>query len=177
VNRLNKIFVETVRQSGGDNAHRLLLLPGYCTGSGTEVLEDLWLPEGDENTAAAIHFYSPRPFAVERNGVPDWSAGNSADIAEPDRIFADIERLFTSRGKRVFFTEFGAGDRGNGEARAAWTRYVMDKAAGQNIVSVWWDNGRAGVGDLGFALFDRSSGRVLSERLVKEITGKGKGGK
>jgi cellulose synthase (UDP-forming) len=169
VNRLNALFVETVRKTGGGNASRLLLLDPYASWYSTEALEGLVLPD-DKNIGVSIHVYNPRSFAIDSEGTAQWNAANPADTAVVDTLFSDTERLFTSKGIPVIFTETGAGDRGNEDARVAWTRYMKDREAAQRIVPVWWDNGVRAPGELYFGIFNRVTGKPVYPGIIDALT-------
>jgi endoglucanase len=53
--------------------------------------------------------------------------------------FARLWRLFVSRGIPVVVTEFGAVDKSNEVARAAWAAAVMRLGRTYRIPCLWWD--------------------------------------
>ena len=93
VNQLNAAFIETVREAGGNNATRFLLIPAYATSCKSRALEELEMPE-DHRVLASVHAYLPhssvhrcgqreRELARRdrrRYGGDPEAAGGSADI-------------------------------------------------------------------------------------------------
>lgn len=138
VNALNAAFVDTVRASGGQNALRWLLLPAYAAGVQETALTALALPQ-DPRVMVSAHLYAPYAFALDATGTAAWSPASLADTAELAAAFGRLSRLFTNRGIPVVVTEFGALDKGNEPARAAWAAYVLRLARQSRIPCLWWD--------------------------------------
>ncbi|MGN0173846.1 MAG: leucine-rich repeat protein, partial [Acutalibacteraceae bacterium] len=59
LNNLNKIFVETVRNSGGNNAQRYLMIQSYGGQKDNYQLSKMWLPsvEEDDHIIGSVHWY------------------------------------------------------------------------------------------------------------------------
>lgn len=68
VNAFNAVFIDTVRQSGGSNPYRILMIPGYGANywEGVKYLE---VPK-DDKTAVSAHAYEPYDFALNTRGIP-----------------------------------------------------------------------------------------------------------
>ncbi|GHV37737.1 hypothetical protein AGMMS49546_06490 [Spirochaetia bacterium] len=154
INRLNDCFVETVRQAGGYNPRRYLLIPTYCARTETEALEDFRLPKSSR-LIVSVHLYEPHEFALEKDGPVKWDPGNPQDTARIDRAMKDIDRLFTQKGIPVVISEFGAKYKDNDKARNGWISYVLRQAKKQGIPCIWWDDGGREGRDLSFSLLDR----------------------
>jgi endoglucanase len=107
LHELNVSFHSIVRQSGGNNATRLLVLPTYNTGSDQPRVDGLvptFTQLDDPNLVATIHDYSFWPFSVNIAGftrfnsqVRDWL------IDSWDRV----HDAFTARGIPVIVGEYG----------------------------------------------------------------------
>lgn len=177
VNHLNQVFVDTVRAAGGCNAERLLLLPTYCASLSEEACTGFTLPQ-DDRVAASLHVYQPFPFTHEAEASGEWSADDPAHRREVDAVFSAIDRHFTSKGIPVAITEFGAIDKDNGPARAAWAGYLAGLAAKSGVPCLWWDNGAAeGPGPLNtFSLIDRNTLEWHHPELAQAIIGAYAGG-
>lgn len=142
VNRLNKIFVDTVRNTGENNEDRYLLICPYAANHLKDAMEALEIPDG--NIIVSIHMYSPYTFCQDEDGITTWNMedGECAGYAEEvRRHFADMERLFVKNGIPVILTEFGCTDKDNLESRLEWTGFYKDEAEKTGIPVVWWDNG------------------------------------
>lgn len=167
INTYNEAFVKAVRETGGDNAERYLLIPTYAASSVPQSLEDFIMPE-DPRVGVSIHLYLPTSFALESEGATTWSAKNTADTHNIDRSFKALDKTFTSQNIPVVVTEYGAIDKDNDNHRIPWTEYFTDQAAKQDISCFWWDNGMAEE-DL-FTLIDRNTLRWLNPKLVDAVT-------
>ena len=138
VNALNTAFVEAVRATGGQNATRYLLVPAYTASVREDALAALALP-GDDHLMVSAHLYAPYDFALNEAGTADWSPDNDTDMIELRDAFVRLKRLFVSRGVPVVVTEFGAVDKHNEPARAAWAAAVTRLARESLIPCLWWD--------------------------------------
>lgn len=169
VNRLNAVFVETVRASGGENADRYLLLPTYCARTGTAALEGFRLPEG-KHLMVSLHLYEPYSFTQKETGTDGFDPRSAEDTEAIRQAFRDVERLFTRKGTAVVVTEFGARDRGNEDARVRWARYILNLARPLGIPCVWWDPGGRAEKEKSFSLYDRYHRAWLFPALADALT-------
>ncbi|WKY48162.1 glycoside hydrolase family 5 protein [Eubacteriaceae bacterium ES3] len=140
VNELNAQFVKVIRESGGGNESRYLLLPGYCASFQRAALEAISLPD-DEYLIVSVHAYIPYDFALNQEGRNTWSTGNPEDTNDIDELFENLKELFLEQEIPVVITEFGALDKDNLEARLVWLNYFKNKADQNNVELIWWDNG------------------------------------
>lgn len=169
VNRLNEVFVETVRASGGENSGRYLLLPTYCARTGTDALEGFRMPEG-ERLIVSLHLYEPYGFTHQESGSADFSPDSEKDTRAIDQTFRDVERLFACKGIPVIITEFGARDKDNEDARIRWARYILEAARPLGIPCVWWDAGGRPEEEKSFSLYDRYGRVWLFPDLTAALT-------
>lgn len=164
VNRLNASFVETVRERGGKNQDRYLLVTTYAGHHLEKVMEDLEVPKG--HIIVSIHAYLPYHFCQNRDGTAQWSLDNIQDTEELQRAFTQMQQFFIQKGIPVIVTEFGCVDKDNIESRLAWTRYYMELAKETGIACIWWDNGSD------YRLLDREGGGLVYPGLAECLTGK-----
>lgn len=154
VNDLNRVFVKTIRESGGNNPYRILMIPAYGA-NGWEGIKHLEIPD-DNKIIVSVHAYEPYDFALNVQGRGTWDQ----DTTNIDTIINSLDTLFISKGIPVVIGEIGAmykNVEGNEEERAAWAEYYVSKAAEKGIPCVWWDNGAfEGNGEL-FGLIDRKT--------------------
>lgn len=172
VNVLNQAFVDTVRASGGNNASRWLLCPGYCA-SPDGVLNDGFVlptdPAGDRNRIIiSVHAYTPYNFALESGGTSKWSSSDSTDVASMVWFMDRIYEKYVSKGIPVIIDEFGAVDRnGNTAARVDFASYYVAAARARGIACFWWDNNAfTGDGEL-FGLLNRSTYEWVYPEIVE----------
>ena len=79
VNDLNQLFVDIVRNSGGNNAKRHLLVEIYNTNLEYAYDPLFKMPNDPANRLAlTVHYYTPANFAILGGGeVVDWGVGLS----------------------------------------------------------------------------------------------------
>ena len=159
VNELNRVFVETVRSSGGYNNRRYLLIPTYCASTKPAVFKDFVLPDS-ERLIVSLHLYRPYEFALCEQGTAAWDSAEPMDTYEIDQAINDARIYFIEKGIPVMITEFGAYDKHNTKERAAWADYVMQKCADSKISCIWWDD----------SIFDRRSLQWIYPQISEALT-------
>ena len=170
LNEHYQIFVDTVRASGGNNAKRVLLINSYAASGLAAALNNLAIPVDtvQNKIIVSYHAYEPYNFALNKDtgSVSTWDKSKSGDITpiteRVDRAYAN----FVSKGIPVLIGEFGALNKNNEAARAAWAEYYTTYARSKNIPCFWWDDG----GD--FKLLNR---RTLAYYYPAIVTGLKKG--
>lgn len=169
VNTLNNAYVEAVRNAGGKNTDRMLIVAGYNTNidhtvSGFAKPNDT----ASDRLMLSVHYYEPSDFALNENGTDEWDE----DIETIEAQFKKISDFAKTENMPVFIGEYGAIDKNNDESRAAYLSSLNEIANSfANIVTAYWDNGYTG--QYGFALFDRSNNTVTDtgETLLEYIIG------
>ncbi|NUP42168.1 MAG: cellulase family glycosylhydrolase [Streptomyces sp.] len=104
---LNTAFHTVVRQSGGNNATRLLVLPSLHTNSGQVFLDALvsqMKSLNDRNLVATVHYYSWYPFSVNIAGGTRFDETAQKDLTDN---FARIRDTLVSKGIPVYLGEYG----------------------------------------------------------------------
>lgn len=164
VNRLNQVFVDTVRSTGGNNATRYLMVPGYCASSEYALLDQFVMPT-DLNTnenkiIVSVHAYTPYNFALQKmnesGSTSEFSISNQKGTKEIDSFIDRLFDKFISKGTPVVIGEFGAMDKGgNVQARTEFTAYYVKSASVRGMSCIWWDNNSFGGSGENFGLFSR----------------------
>ena len=162
INELNQIFVDTVRASGGNNATRYLMCPGYAASmdGGTNPFYEF--PTDTESNEGkiilSIHAYTPYSFALEYPGVSDFSVEDKSKTNEINTFMNKLYMDYVSQGVPVIIGEFGARDKnGNLQDRVNYAAYFSAMANARHIPCVWWDNNEfTGSGEL-FGIYDRNN--------------------
>lgn len=168
INKLNKAFVDTIRNSGGNNPYRHLMIPAYAASSDPKVWKDFELPD-DDKIIVSIHAYTPYNFTINKNGTSNWSIDNPNDTIEIDNLIENIYNTFIINGHPVIIGEFGAMDKNNLSDRLAWAKYYVQKASEKGIPCLWWDNGAfSGSGEL-FGLLDRRQFEWVYPEIVEAL--------
>jgi len=149
LNDLNTAFHSIVRQSGGNNATRPLVLPTLHTSADEQVyLDDLKavLAElNDPNIIATVHFYGYWPFSVNIAGSYTFDEPTKQHIVQTfDRLY----NSFVSEGIPVIIGEFGllGFDRHTGTIeqgeKLKFFEFMLHYAQDLGITHMLWDNGQ-----------------------------------
>lgn len=154
LNAYNLAIVKTIRESGGNNALRHIMLPTHAATAMKAAQDDLELPANDKRIIVSQHTYWPYPFTMQDPGVNTW--GTQTDKNECD---AELDRIYTkfcSKGIAVVVGEWGAIEKNNTAARAVHAEYYAAAVCKRGMCPVWWDNGYEL--STGFALLNRKQG-------------------
>lgn len=133
INSYAKLFTETVRATGGNNAHRNLIVNTYgaCSGDGTwnthlsEPLTQMALPEEPGHIAIQVHSY--------------WDATKfNSQKADIDRLFTNLDTHIVKRlGVPVIIGEWGGSTEGD-DPNVRFASYFSQKAKAAGIAAFWW---------------------------------------
>ncbi len=168
LNHMNQLFVDTVRATGGNNAKRHLLIPGYNTDIRKTSDRRYRMPEDPAgHCILSIHYYSPSPFCVAEHDV-DWAVpattwGSEEDMAQ---VRADLDILkenFLGRGVPVIIGEYGVLTEDNKEKESirAYLKNVPEIIMEYGMCPVLWDTSNAG--DMKFV--ERNTGEFYDPQI------------
>jgi len=174
LNILNRLFVDTVRASGGNNVMRILMIPTYAASSLASAMNALTIPSDPLNSVnkiiVSIHAYEPYNFALNENSpVNTWSADRTSDTAP---IIERIDRaynLFISKGIPVIMGEYAALNKNNEEARAEWAEFYTSYAKSKGVKCFWWDDGGEKDPPSGMGLLVRRTNRFAYPKIVEAL--------
>ena len=175
INELNQLFVDTVRASGGNNADRYLLVPGYDASLHGATNEYFELPQDIEQNQnkvlVEVHAYTPYNFALQAPGesgsTDQWSKDSASSISEIDSMMDTLYEQYVKNGVGVVIDEFGARDKdGNIQARTDYAAYYIAAARARSITCCWWDNNSFEGSGERFGIFDRKECRIVYPELV-----------
>lgn len=192
INAYNQIFVDTVRQTGGNNSSRWLLVPGWNTNIdytvgdyGFVVPSDQYrsssIPSDEKRIMISVHYYDPWDFAGDESGtITQWgpSATNSSKTSTwgqedyLDGQFKKVHDKFVVAGYPVVVGEYGSVDKSsydslNTKCREDYAHTVTATAKKYGAAAVYWDNGFTG--QYGLALFDRNTLAVTQQGIIDAI--------
>ena len=176
INVLNQVFVDAVRASGGYNATRYLMVPGYGASLAGALHASFVLPSdgAGDRLILSVHAYTPYDFALrdpaEANSRDTFDAGDTRDRADIEYLMDQLYRRFIQNGIPVVLGEFGARDKGgNLQARADYAAFFTASAAACGIPCFIWDNAAfSGDGEL-FGLLDREKPVAVYPEMVNSI--------
>ncbi|MGM9791993.1 MAG: cellulase family glycosylhydrolase [Candidatus Cryptobacteroides sp.] len=111
VNKFAQLFVDTVRATGGNNAHRNLIVSTYAGATGAGVLEDFVIPEdsASDHLIAEVHSYAPYCFAFKQDDPKQQiTVFDEACEREIQGIMQDIATKLMGKGVPVIVGEYGS---------------------------------------------------------------------
>ena len=170
INTLNQLFVDTVRASGGTNATRWLLVPGYAASPDGALNPDFAMPDDPQNRVIlSVHAYRPYNFALNKAGTKEWSLDNAGDTGDIVGFMDNLYAKFVLNGVPVLIGEFGAMNKDNLENRVAFSAYYTACARAHGMSCLWWDNNAfAGSGE-NFGLLYRKSSTFNYPEIVQAL--------
>ena len=143
INKLNQVFVDTVRAGGGNNPQRYLMVPGYCASPDFDCAAYFRLPEdtAEGKLIVSAHAYTPYAFALDAAGTKKFNAFGAGDMREISSFMNNLYKTFVAKGVPVVIGEFGARDKdGNLQARVDFAALYVASASARGIPCCWWDN-------------------------------------
>lgn len=111
-NEVNQVFVDIVRNSGGNNPQRHLLISGYNTAINHTCDPLFKMPDDPAGRCAvSVHYYTPSTFAILEEDA-DWGKsaytwGNDAEYAELNSEMNALKTTFVDKGIPVIIGEYG----------------------------------------------------------------------
>ncbi|MBR6671089.1 MAG: cellulase family glycosylhydrolase [Ruminococcus sp.] len=147
VNKINQKFVDVVRNSGGNNDKRHLLISGYNTGIDVTCDSLFKMPEDPaKRCAISVHYYSPPTFAILTEDA-DWGKcqttwGTAQEIADLNREMDMMKTTFVDNGIPVIIGEYGCPTEKEGkdlESTRLFLSSVCEAAYSRNMCPVLWD--------------------------------------
>lgn len=150
VARYEKDFVDTVRKTGGNNAHRSLIITSYAASADTAALNDVIVPNS-KNIILSVHYYAPWKFSD--GSVTDF---NDSGKSELDAKFTELKQKFIDKGTPVIIGEFGCINAAPESERQEYYKYYIEAAKKQGIKCFVWDNNITS-GEQSFGLFNRGA--------------------
>ncbi len=173
INRLNQLFVDTVRASGGNNENRYLMVPGYAAAPENALGDWFVLPKdaADNKIIVSVHAYTPYAFALQDGGTDTFEITNAAQTSEIIRFVSNLYKKFVVNGIPVVIGEYGARAKNdNLQSRVNYAAFYACVASSRNIPCVWWDNhGFKGSGEL-FGIYDRRALEFRYPEIVEALT-------
>lgn len=187
-NKINELFVDTVRATGGNNKWRNLVIAtlGASIGTGPggegqgtpEVFDQFRLPDDkyDDHLLIDIHYYFPNGFSwPDRDAVgfatSEW--GSEDDVLKIENDFAYMNTLQERTGAPIIIGECGCTYKNNEDEIVEYLEAHLTQANKYGMPAYWWDpintvDGGTYIwwwsGDTyqaqDFGIFNRSEGKV-----------------
>lgn len=156
ISALQSEFVTLVRNSGGNNKTRSLLITTAGASTAQAALDGLRLP-GDKNVMVSLHIYLPFCFCTttkKNGGTAVWDGTYNSVL---DETFERIDRMILQKGTGVLLTEFGAIAQNNDAEICKWIEKLLSEASSRGIKGIWWDNNYEDTPGDSFAIFRRAT--------------------
>jgi endoglucanase len=179
INTLNQDFVTAVRNTGGNNHHRILMMPAYAASgffwNSAGPLDHFRRPNDIAQNASvnkfvlSVHRYEPKEWTIDGNA----SDGSGEFTDERLRTMvttalAGIAHRAQSQDRQirmpVILGEWGTTNSANYNAarRATYSEWYVREATRLGMRTVIWDNGANNRGAENLGLFSRANGSVNS---------------
>ena len=139
INTLNQKALDVIRASGGNNAERCVMVPGYgasidgCTTPAFALPNDT----ATDRLIVSVHAYTPYNFALNANGTSVFSDNLKSEV---DYLFSTLKSKFLDKDIPVVIGEASASNKNNASERLKWVNYYMGKSASLGIPVMLWDN-------------------------------------
>lgn len=192
INAYNQIFVDTVRQTGGNNDGRWLLIPGWNTNINytaddygfvlpTDTYRADSIPSDEQRIMISAHYYDPWDFCgTESSAVTQWgdTVTDSSKVAswgDETYMKSQLKKMhdtFVSKGYPVVIGEYGSIDKSTADStsnanRAEYAGKLCYYCNMYGLIPEYWDNGYNG--NYGFGLFDRYNYKVTQQGIIDAI--------
>ncbi len=145
--RVNQMFIDTVRKTGGNNPKRLLVVAGYSTDITKTCASAYKLPKDTipGRLFISVHYYTPYQFcgltedADWGKMMPSW--GSADDVKQLEQLFDMMNGFCTKNDIPAFIGELGVTATKDPASRVCWMSAVMNAALARKMVPVLWDTG------------------------------------
>ena len=170
LNKLNQLFVDTVRATGGNNADRYLMVPAYDAAPANAMRDSFVLPTdaADNKIIVSVHAYTPYDFALNLNGGGTF--GTQAQKIDIVSFMNSLYNQYILNGIPVVIGEYGAMVKGNNlQDRVDWAAFYVATASARNMPCLYWDNNVFSGNGERFGLLDRKTLSFPHQAMVDAI--------
>ncbi len=139
INQMNQAAVDVIRTSGGNNADRCIMIPGYGASIDGCTTPNYTLPTdtAQNRLIVSVHAYTPYNFALNASGTSVFSDDLKSEV---DYLFNTLKSSFLDKNIPVVIGEASASNKNNASERLKWANYYMGKSSALNIPVMLWDN-------------------------------------
>ena len=172
LNEYMQLFAKTIRESGGNNEKRFLLICPLMASVSTAIKSDFIFPNdkkynpNNNKLILSVHSYTPSDFAGSNNDIRIYK--DEYNINQYD-MFYNLYEKFILSGYHIIFGEFGAVNKNNTEERIKWGKYYIETAKKHQISCIIWDNGKMeNIVDTKsvFGIYDRREIKWIDDNLI-----------
>lgn len=142
INEFNQAIVDLIRASGGNNATRYIMAPGYAASADSALADVYKLPTDPVSSnvgkiVVSTHAYTPYELCLTA-GKSDFDSSAKQSL---DGLFNDLNNKFISKGIPVIMGETGITYKNNQTDCDNWAAYYYGYSEKYDIPCVVWDNG------------------------------------
>lgn len=159
--------MDIVRDSGGNNAKRHLLIAGYNTDIELTCDSAFKMPEDPAGRCAvSVHYYIPSTFAIlEKDaswGKAQTEWGSESDVAELNKYMDMMKTNFVDKGIPVIIGEYGTSTKNKTPQMVRkYLSSVCEAGYTRGMCPVLWD-----ITDV---FYKRSEAKFIDPKLLKEL--------
>ena len=152
LNEWNKIAVDAIRSTGGNNATRWIAISHYAANV-DQVIANLQIPEGDNHIIVAAHCYDPYNFCLApvASGTDSWG----------------LRQAYIEKGIPCYLGEYGCVIQTTANANAFRKYYLEFYCRAAYLAGipmfVWDNNGKATGGDEENGYIDHATGAYVGD--------------
>ena len=172
VNEMNKMFVDTVRASGGKNAQRFLCLAvaNYNT---YQFLSDVILPD-DDGLMVQLHSYNEMEYNTNNQDYKDVNPSYDY-VGQTDKLFDAVAKFQQQHPDvPVIIGEDGISQKMKDSDAAPRAEYFYTKAKEYGVPCLWWEDYFVTEEKIEYWLYDKAAqkwGRPTLLEIIKEKAG------
>ncbi len=168
VNKLNQLFVDTIRASGGNNKKRNLVVNTYAASGSEASLSNFILPTDTvkNHLIIQVHNYTPNTFTFKdvtwATPTDKWD-GTVSEKNTLTKEFDILKKYSDKYDVPIIIGEWGSVNKNNTEARARHAAFFASATTERGIKCFVWDDG----GDM--KLLDRQKCTFVYPEIIEAI--------
>lgn len=165
IKRCNEVFVKNVRDAGGRNTDRYLIIKSCAPvpGNAVKIIKELPEDTAQNKILVGVQEYCPNELCL----FNDMSNTKFNDYVK-GRLTENFDKLyntFVSKGIHVVYCEMGITNKNNPDDRYEWAKFHVSETKKRGIACVLWDNGNTRPGGEAFGVVNKRTGEIYKEGL------------
>ena len=143
LNEFNRVCVKAIRETGGNNEHRFIMVTGLSAGYDATMNSWLVIPDdrkynSDNKLLLSVHMYMPYEFAMK----PDIEVSTFTKEMEISmyNTFKNLYFKYIQQGIHIVVGEMGTVNKNNTADRVAWAVYYLINSRIFQFSAFIWDN-------------------------------------
>ena len=128
--------LDEIRNTGGNNATRYVMVPPYAASPSMMNGWSLPTDSASGKLIVSVHAYTPYEFCMGNDTA--FTAAHKSNIE--NWLFKTLDQEFVSKGIPVIIGETSASDKNNYDERVKWAKCFFGASKERGISSMLWDN-------------------------------------